>query len=66
MKNNFIDDESRITAMIELSKKDFLMSYSEITEAQYENTKQEILHFVRSRKELHRQLNQNINKKKLE
>lgn len=66
MKSNFIDDENKIISMIELSKKDFLMTYSGITEQEYENTKDEILHFVRSRKQLYKELNQNINKKKLE
>lgn len=66
MKNNFIDDENKIISMIELPKKSFLMTYREITEQEYENTKEEILHFVRSRKELNRKLNENINKEKLE
>lgn len=66
MKSNFINDENKIMSMIELSKKDFLMTYSEITEQEYENTKDEILHFVRSRKQLYKELNQNINKEKLE
>lgn len=66
MKNTFIDDEKKIISMIELSKKDFFMSYREITEQEYENTKEQILHFVSSRKELHRKLNENINKEKLE
>ena len=66
MRSNFIDDENKIISMMELSKKDFLMTYSEITEQEYENTKDEILHFVRSRKQLYKQLNQNIKKEKLE
>ena len=66
MKSNFIDDENKIISMIELSKKEFLISYTEITEQEYENTKDEILHFVRSRKQLYKELNQNINKEKLE
>lgn len=66
MKNNFIDDENKIISMIELPKKSFLMTNREITEQEYENTKEEILHFVRSRKELYRKLNENINKEKLE
>lgn len=66
MKSNFIDDENKIISMIELSKKEFLISYTEITEKEYENTKDEILHFVKSRKQLYKELNQNINKEKLE
>ena len=66
MKSNFIDDENKIISMIELSKKEFLISYTEITEQEYENTKDEILHFVRSRKQLYKELNQNIKKEKLE
>lgn len=66
MKSNFIDDENKIISMIELSKKEFLISYTEITEQEYENTKDEILHFVKSRKQLYKELNQNINKEKLE
>ena len=66
MKSNFIDDENKIISMIELSKKDFLMTYSEITEQEYENTKDKILHFVRSKKELNRKLNEKIKKEKLE
>lgn len=66
MKSNFIDDEKKIISMIELSKKEFLISYTEITEQEYENTKDEILHFVKSRKQLYKELNQNINKEKLE
>ena len=66
MKSNFIDDEKKIISMIELSKKEFLISYTEITEREYENTKDEILHFVRSRKQLYKELNLNINKEKLE
>ena len=46
--------------MIQLSKKEFLISYTEITEQEYENTKDEILHFVRSRKQLYKELKQNI------
>lgn len=66
MKSNFIDDENKIISMIELSKKEFLISYTEITEKEYENTKDEILHFIKSRKQLYKELNQNINKEKLE
>lgn len=66
MKSNFIDDEKKIISMIEFSKKEFLISYTEITEQEYENTKDEILHFVRTRKQLYKELNQNINKEKLE
>lgn len=66
MKSNFIDDENKIISMIELSKKDFLMTYSEITEQEYENTKDEILHFVKSRKQLYKELDKNIKKEKLE
>ena len=66
MKSNFIDDEKKIISMIEFSKKEFLISYTEITEQEYENTKDEILHFVKSRKQLYKELNQNINKEKLE
>lgn len=66
VKNNFIDDEEKINYIFELSRREFLRFYRDITEPEYENTKNEILHFVKSRKELHRKLNENINKEKLE
>ena len=66
LKKNFIDDENKVNAMIELSKKGFLMSYGDVTELEYENTKEQILHFVRTKKQLYKELNQNINKEKLE
>ena len=66
VKNNFVDDEEKINYIFELSRREFLRFYSEITEQEYENTKNEILHFIRSRKQLYKELNQNINKEKLE
>ena len=66
VKNNFIDDEEKVNYMIELSKQEFLGDYTDITEQEYENTKNEILHFVKSRKQLYKELNQNIKKEKLE
>ena len=66
VKNNFIDDEEKISYMLELSRREFLRLFSEITEQEYENTKDKILHFVRSKKELNRKLNEKINKEKLE
>lgn len=66
VKNNFIYDEEKISNMLELSRQEFLRLFSEITEQEYENTKNEILHFVRSRKQLYKELNQNIKKEKLE
>ena len=66
VKNNFIYDEEKINNMLELSRREFLRLFSEITEQEYENTKNEILHFVRSRKQLYKELNQNIKKEKLE
>ena len=60
MKNNFIDDEMKVKAMMELSKEGFLMSYREITEAQYENTKEQILIFVKAKKKLNKELNKNL------
>ena len=45
---------------MELSKEGFLMSYREITEAQYENTKEQILIFVKAKKKLNKELNKNL------
>ena len=66
VKNNFVDDDEKINYIFELSRREFLRFYSDITEQEYENTKNEILHFVRSRKQLYKELNQNIKKEKLE
>lgn len=66
VKNNFTDDEEKINYIFELSRREFLRFYSDITEQEYENTKNEILHFVRSRKQLYKELDKNIKKEKLE
>lgn len=59
VKNNFVDDEEKINCIFELSRREFLRIYNDITEQEYESTKEEILHFIRSRKELNKKLNEN-------
>jgi len=57
---NFIDDVDKIEDMIILSKDRFLTSYSYLNNIEYENTKNAILHYVKSRKRFHEALNSNL------
>ena len=58
--NSFIDDTDKILDMLLLSKAEFLSSYSYLTEVEYENTKNAILHFCKTRKKLSDDLNSNL------
>lgn len=58
--DNFIDDIEKINDLLILSKDDFLKSYSYLTENEYENTKNIIMTFAKSKKKLNNELNSNI------
>lgn len=64
--NNFIDDVDKIEDMILMSKDRFLSSYRYLTVAEYENTKNIILHFIKTKKELNKKLNVNLEENKME
>ena len=62
--NSFIDDVDKIEDMLILSKDRFLNSYSYLNAVEYENTKNAILHYVETRKNLYKKLNSNIRRNK--
>lgn len=49
LKDMFIDDEEKIKDLLYLSKEEFLKEYSYITEAEYENTINQILLYVNAK-----------------
>ena len=63
--NMFIDDEEKIKDLLYLNKEDFLKEYSYITEAEYENTVELVLIYVKGKVKVNKKRTQ-INRENAE